>query len=79
MDAIRQALIAEAATGKVRSNRLYTILIDLVDALQTQTPVEVQYVEPVVNPEAAQDGPSEADLSLPDPTPVAVKMFGRNA
>ena len=85
MDSIRQALIAEAATGKVRSNRLYNILIDLVDALalQTQTPVEVQYVAPpVVNPEAVLP---EADLEVPVPVPAEtpevspLKMFGRSA
>ena len=81
MESIRQALLSERSSGKVRPEKIYGILIDLLDALQTQSPVEVRRespMEPQV-PEPAPEAPS-ATLVAQEPEPApAPKMFGRSA
>ena len=86
MDAIKQAILQESTTGKVRPEPLYKILLSLVDVLQTQTPVEAPPVvqaepppppapEPAPAPEPEPEPPA-----VPEPEPEAsVRMFGRTA
>jgi hypothetical protein len=77
MDSIKQALLVEAATGKVRADKIYKILMDLVDAVQTQTPAVVQCVPQT--PEVAAPVP-EVEVQAPEvQAPAPAKTFGRSA
>jgi hypothetical protein len=81
MESIRQALLSERSSGKVRPEKIYGILIDLLDALQTQSPVEVRHespVEPQVpKPELVPEAPAPV-AQEPEAAP-GPKMFGRSA
>ena len=88
MESIRQALLSERSSGKVRPEKIYGILIDLLDALQTQSPVEVPRESPV---EPQVPVPEPEPEPAPPPSPAAQepeapvepapgpKMFGRTA
>ncbi len=87
MESIRQALLSERSSGKVRPEKIYGILIDLLDALQTQSPVEVPRespVEPQVpvpEPEPVPEAPAPVEQEPEAPVEPAQgpKMFGRTA
>lgn len=87
MESIRQALLSERSSGKVRPEKIYGILIDLLDALQTQSPVEVRRespVEPQVpapEPEPVPEAPAPVAQEPEAPVEPAPgpKMFGRSA
>lgn len=84
MEQIRQALVDERSSGKVRPEKIYGLLIDLVDALKTQTPVEAPRESPV-EPQVPE--PEPASVPTPEPAPAeqepeaapGPKMFGRSA
>ena len=89
MESIRQALLSERSSGKIRPEKIYGILIDLVDALQTQTPVEAPRESPVEPPAPEPVPVPEPEPEVPAPVaqePEASseaapgpKMFGRSA
>ena len=86
MESVRAAIASEASTGKVRSDRIYRILSDLVDAVETlieapvaptpapvPVPAEPQAAIPSPDPEAA------APEVPAQPAPAPVRMFGKPA
>ena len=86
MESIRSAIASEANTGKVRADRIYRILSDLVDAVETlidapvaPTPVPVPVA---AEPQAAVPSP-DPEAAAPEvpaqPAPAPVRMFGKPA
>ena len=86
MESIKEALLAEQLSGKVRPEKIYAILISLVDALQTPPREVVQPVsqeappppEPVPEPEPVVAKEPEIPQVVQEPAP-GPKMFGRSA
>ncbi len=84
MESIRSAIASEASTGKVRADRIYRILSDLVDAVETliDAPVAQVPVPVAAEPQAAVPSP-DPEAAVPEvpaqPAPVAARMFGKPA
>ena len=86
MESVRSAIASEASTGKVRSDRIYRILSDLVDAVETliEAPVAPTPVPVAAEPQAAVPSPDPEAAApevpaQPAPAPVAARMFGKPA
>ena len=77
METIRQSIKSEMSTGKVRSERIYDILLRLVDAVEAlvEAPIAPTPVEAVAPP-AVEAPPAAAPVPAPAPAP---KTFGKSA
>lgn len=83
MESVRSAIASEASTGKVRSDRIYRILSDLVDAVETLIEAPVAPTPVPAAPQAAVPSP-DPEAAAPEvpaqaPAPAQARMFGKPA
>ena len=81
MESVRAAIASEASTGKVRTDRIYRILSDLVDAVETLIEAPVAPTPVPAEPQAAvpSPDPEAAAPEVPAPAPAPARMFGKPA
>ena len=84
MDAIRNSIQSELSTGKVRSERIYDILLRMVDAVEALVeapiaPTPEVVAQPLPTPQAAAPAPPAEPPVPAQEAPPAPKTFGKTA